>query len=480
MKTREDLINLGNQILDATRTTLLLDMRFMAPALGALGFKMDLSTRTIGTDAVYIRFNPSYIFQLYIEQPLAMNRTYLHIVMHCLFRHMFSSAEHRHKDARLWDLSADIAVESVIDSMDYPCTRRITVDFREEWYEKLKAECNVLTAERIYQYLSTIKPDPDLEAHLEREFWNDDHQFWDRMKDDDKDEKDKDKDQSQQALPPETAAALLPNLRVRRAKKEEWEKAAGRIHEELELRKRASAEHGSLDRMLSFELRKRASWKDYLKRFAVVREETQVDPDSFDYGLYNFGMEHYGNMPIIEENEFRETRKVEELAIVIDTSASCQDALVQEFLNETATILASQETFFHKVNVHVIECDEHVQSDILITNVADMKKYADGFHIKGGYGTDYRPVFAYIEERQGLAGEGSNSGGATVVTRTLAGKPVYSDYRQLRGLLYFTDGFGIYPTRPTRYDTAFVFRRDEDFDDSKVPDWAVKLFIEDL
>ena len=191
-------------------------------------------------------------------------------------------------------------------------------------------------------------------------------------------------------------------------------------------------------------------------------------------------MEHYGNMPIIEENEFRETRKVEELAIVIDTSASCQDALVQEFLNETATILASQETFFHKVNVHVIECDEHVQSDILITNVADMKKYADGFHIKGGYGTDYRPVFAYIEERQGLAGEGSNSGGATVVTRTLDGKPGYSDYRHLRGLLYFTDGFGIYPTRPTRYDTAFIFRRDEDFDDSKVPDWAVKLFIEDL
>ena len=47
----------------------------------------------------------------------------------------------------------------------------------------------------------------------------------------------------------------------------------------------------------------------------------------------------------------------------------------------------------------------------------------------------------------------------------------------LKGLMYFTDGFGEYPKKPTNYDTAFVFFRDEELDDTGVPDWAIKLFL---
>lgn len=69
MKTREQLEATGNKILNSVRTELYLSMRFMGPALGSLGFAMDLSTRTVGTDAVYIRFNPTYLLQTYIERP---------------------------------------------------------------------------------------------------------------------------------------------------------------------------------------------------------------------------------------------------------------------------------------------------------------------------------------------------------------------------------------------------------------------------
>lgn len=89
MKTREQLEATGNKILNSVRTELYLSMRFMGPALGSLGFAMDLSTRTVGTDAVYIRFNPTYLLQTYIERPEILNRTYMHMLMHCLFRHMF-------------------------------------------------------------------------------------------------------------------------------------------------------------------------------------------------------------------------------------------------------------------------------------------------------------------------------------------------------------------------------------------------------
>ena len=49
--------------------------------------------------------------------------------------------------------------------------------------------------------------------------------------------------------------------------------------------------------------------------------------------------------------------------------------------------------------------------------------------------------------------------------------------KSLRGLLYFTDGFGIYPKKKPDYDTAFVFWKDEELDDTKVPSWALKLYI---
>ena len=91
--------------------------------------------------------------------------------------------------------------------------------------------------------------------------------------------------------------------------------------------KEKSSEHGSLSRILRFESRKRTDYREFLQRFSILREEAGIDLDSFDYGFYYYGMELYGNMPLIEENEFREIRKVDSLVIAIDTSASCQKVL---------------------------------------------------------------------------------------------------------------------------------------------------------
>jgi predicted metal-dependent peptidase len=186
----------------------------------------------------------------------------------------------------------------------------------------------------------------------------------------------------------------------------------------------------------------------------VAGEEAGVDMDSFDYGFYYLGMKLYGNMPLIEENEYRETMKVQELIIVLDTSASCQDFLVQEFLNETASMLLESDLFYSRVKIHILECDDKVQNDIVITSLEQMKEYARHFCLKGGFGTDFRPAFAYVEELR---------------RSKIIGKP--------KGLMYFTDGKGRYPAKPTDYDTAFVFVADEDPDTSGVPNWAMQLFI---
>lgn len=448
-KKKIELSELGCSVLNASRTELYIAMRFMSAALSSLSYELDLSTTSVGTDAVSIRFNPSYIFRLFTEEPARLNRTYMHMLIHCIFRHMYTSG--RYEDERLYDLCADIVTESILDDMDYKCIYRISSDYRDKWYETLGKEVKVFTVERLYRFFSEEHPlDDELEYEkLEKEFWADDHGFWKRFpKDDPESDNDEKKNRNEHFISPN-------QMKLIEDKEKDWEKESKRLQTEIETTgKKASDRIGKLAYILKYENMGRTDYREFLEDFMVIREETVIDPDSFDYGMYTFGIETYGNMPLIEENEHREVKKVQELVIAIDTSASCEDGLIQRFLNETASILLSGDNFFRKIKIHVIQCDDEVKRDDVILSVDDMKKYSEGIHVEGGYGTDFRPVFSHVEE--------------------LIRKEELSN---LKGLIYFTDGYGIYPQQPTGYETAFVFAKDEDYDDSKVPDWAQKLYI---
>ena len=558
MGNRVELDEMGKRILDASRTDLYLSMRFLGPALHSLGFIMDLSTTTVGTDAAYIRFNPNHLFRLYVDRPRRLNRTYLHMILHCVFRHMFTAR--KKEDRELWDLSCDIAVTSIIDSMDYRAVAELTPEFRQRVYDRLQEEIHVLTAERIYQYFLERKRNYMEELQLAAAFALDDHSFWERMEDEENrdpedgsksdqdpdDEKKQDRDpgtdspdekgadqktpgdneekkdsestspdsrdpsgqdrdpgreksgqdspsgrnkkdspngkkKDRGADPPDRdgkgdgknrrdsdrdpgnrdAGGRRQNRRLPRLKSAEelegdCKETSRRMEAEiLASGKEASDERGSLDRILSISNRRRTDYREFLRKFAILREVTTIDPDSFDYGFYHYGLEMYGNMPLIEENEYREMNNLRTLVIAIDTSASCQDVLVQRFLNETASVLRSIGQFFATSSVYIVECDEHVQQEILLHGPDDLEKYASAFHVKGGFGTDFRPVFAWVEEKR----------------RT-------GEIGDMQALMYFTDGMGVYPEKPTDYDTAFVFFNDEEMDDTKVPDWAVRLYID--
>ncbi len=475
MSYRQELEQLGNKILNTSKTELLLSMRFMASALDSLDYCMDLTTRTVGTDAVFIRFNPEYLMQLYLAKPVMLNRLYVHILLHCIFRHMFGYEDR--EDKELYDLCADITVEALIDGMEYKAVESTHSDFRSEWYDRLNSEIKVLTAERLYKYFTEHPPSYDEYVKLKAEFTKDDHSFWERLEDNEdesgKSQKPQDSQppgeppQSPDTAPPQSDEAKLsedsaPPKTHRVAKlpkelEEEWKKRADRMKVEMEASgHEASDEAGSLLRTLKVVQQHRKSYKDFLKRFALMREETKIDPDSFDYGFYQYGLEIYGNIPLVEENEYREARKIKTLVIAIDTSASCQDRLVQRFLNETADILSRQESFFAKSDILIIECDDRVQEEIYLKDPKELQRYADGFKLRGGYGTDFRPVFKRIEELRH------------------AGK-----LDSLKGMMYFTDGYGTFPESKPAWDTAIVLFGDEAEDESKLPDWAYKLYLID-
>ena len=201
--------------------------------------------------------------------------------------------------------------------------------------------------------------------------------------------------------------------------------------------------------------RKRYDYRAFLKRFSALSEEMKTSPDEFDYIYYTYGLSRYKNMPLIEPLEYQESNRIRDFVIAIDTSASCAGKLVRTFAEKTYDVLKNSEGFGHKVNIHVIQCDCDVTRDVKITSIRDIDRAFEEFVTRGFGGTDFRPVFKYVDE--------------LVRTRELA---------NLKGLIYFTDGLGKYPVTPPAYETAFVFV-DDTPRERKVPPWAMKVIMDE-
>ena len=145
--------------------------------------------------------------------------------------------------------------------------------------------------------------------------------------------------------------------------------------------------------------------------------------------------------------------RLEELVIAIDTSGSCSAEVVGHFLAETHAILTQQENFFRKMSVYFIQCDCLVQDVTLIRSSEDWLDYAKKIRIQGRGGTDFGPVFSYVEELR-----------------------KQKKLKNLRSLLYFTAGDGAYPSGPPDYETAFVLLK-ECGHRELIPKWARLLLI---
>ncbi|MEE0781494.1 MAG: VWA-like domain-containing protein [Sellimonas sp.] len=418
---------LGKEILRTARNELYLKMRYLDVALSSLRFQMDGEIGSIGTDGQGLYFHPGWLGGAYREDRKNVNRAYLHIVLHCLFGHLYLRGK---RDPLFWDLACNIAVESIIDSLSYPCVRRAPSWLRKDVYRRLKSSTKVLTAQKIYKSLTAWGMSEKKRMELEAEFGADSHLYW------------PDPEKNKKRPPNET--------------ENNWKQ----ISEQMELnldtfaQEEASAS-GDLLEELRVANKKRYDYREFLRKFSVWREEIGVDDDSFDYAFYHYGLSMYGNMPLIEPQETKEVKKIEEFVIVVDTSMSCSGDLVRKFLEETYDVLSENESFFRKVHIRILQCDEQVQEDVRIERQEDWERYMQELKLYGGGGTDFRPAFAYIDS---LIEQGA--------------------FQNLRGVIYFTDGYGTYPSRMPSYETAFVFI-DDGSRDIRTPAWAIRLVLDE-
>ena len=426
LEEQKDFSAIGQEILFAARNQLYMNLPYLDVVLCALRFQPGGGvTLSIATDGDVLYYDGGYLAERYLRSRVLTNRAYLHVILHCMLRHL---AKKRGKLPELWDLACDVAVESILDNLHYPCLEEGMVPAKRKFYGECRADMPVLTAEGIYRRLLRLGlPEYEI-ARLQRAFLVDDHGLWDPEQQDDQ-------QQSQQ-------------------QDEKWKDLSDKTKTGMETVLAGQATGGeAVLEQVKVAVRDDVDYRAFLRRFAAPREVLAVDGDAFDYIFYTYGLQLYGNMPLVEPPETKEEKRIEDFVIAVDTSMSTSGELVRQFLACTYAILRSTETFTRKVNIRILQCDDQVRSDTAIHDLEELKDYMDHFELVGGSATDFRPVFEHVAK---LQAEGA--------------------FTSLRGLVYFTDGMGIYPKKRPPYDTAFVLLEEPPLS-VKMPPWAIRLVL---
>ena len=436
---------LAREILTLSRNTLLVNLRFLDAALSQFQY-VPVDTSTLLTEGTRIFYNPAHVLRCYRMEKEIPVRDYLHMVLHCVFRHMYMDPT---LDRPLWDLACDIAVEHVICGLELRAVQVRMEPQKKEQLQKLEQELKYITAETVYHYLHEKKISPRESASLRAVFYSDDHSIWYMTE----------KERRAALGLPEEEGQERQWIELHGAMGQTWQQIAERMQMDVEaFGKGWGIGKGALAQNLKAVNRERYDYTAFLKKFAVLGETMKLNDEEFDYVYYTYGLQLYDRMPLIEPLEYKEVKRIREFAIAIDTSGSTSGELVQAFVQKTYNILKSAESFFTRIDLHILQCDAEIQEDVKITSQEEFDAYLRTMKIRGLGGTDFRPVFTYVDE---------------LIRR--------GEFTNLKGLLYFTDGCGEFPKKKPSYQTAFVYL-DDGFNNPNVPPWAIRLVLkkEDL
>lgn len=422
----EKMNSISSEIIKLSHDELLMNMRFLDSAL----FKLDVLPEGRNNQHVFtgsaLLFDKRKLLLDFSKHVNMCKRLYLHTLLHCVFSHPYDS---KGRDRRLWDLATDIAVENVILDFNFKFLSLPTDDLLKNRIINLKKEIKrlnkgstALSAQKIYRYFLIEEMSDEGYEDFVKLTKYDEHLYWD----------------------------IAEEIEY---SNEEWQKIAESIKADLKSFSKDKTNSDSMEENLNIATRQKYDYSDFLKRFMVMSENLAVNDDEFDYIYYTYGMKLYENMPLIEPLEYKDSNKIKDFVIAIDTSASCKGELVKSFLEKTVNIIQDSENFFNKINVHILQCDNQVRSDTVITSKDEFSVFLDNYIVKGFGSTDFRPVFDYVDKMK-----------------------ENHEFSELKGLIYFTDGYGLYPEKKKDYDVAFVFMSDDD-NAPKVPPWAIKVVL---
>ncbi len=423
--TDETLISeYAEKVLNLTRDTVTVRLRFFDAAMHHLEFIGRPGTDRYTFDGKALYYDPYRLLLDYRDEPAFATRLLLHVLFHGILMHPYRFDR---TEEKYWNIACDIAVENIILGLDIPEAEllrdgeeRIILNRLSKWVVRLSADA-------LYREFMVGGISKESEIRYAKLFSFDTHR-------------------SRESYRNEPREILT---------KQDWEKITERVKADLKSFSKDISGAETILKNLWESTKKRYDYDEILRRFTLMTEEIRVNPDEFDYIYYTYGLREYGNMPLIEPLEYAEDKKIRTFIIAIDTSASVRGERVERFLQKTYDILTESDSIAENFNIHIVQCDSEVTTDTRITSKDELKKAARHFRIRGFGGTDFRPVFSYVEELK-----------------------KQENLDNLKGLIYFTDGYGIYPDNPPDYDTMFVFDS-EDENRIPVPGWAIKAVLED-
>ena len=438
--SKEDL---GLQVWNLTLKKLRIKLPGFAGAFAALKFQEKEGASYLEGDGFTVFYNRTELLDRFCREPDSIARDYMHLFLHQLYFHPVLAKGRREA---LWDLACDIAVEEMLDSWEIRELKKEGGNRRRLLLKEAGLPEKPLPAQRLYSALVSSGLSREEGEKLAEAFQVDGHKLW--------------KEYRQEEMPEQNSREAgekgggtrqtETNRSLRFLRK--WT----RIRKEYALRmeeqhQRAGTAAGGGRQSLRLTGKGGYDYRNFLEQFMVSGEEVELDLDSFDYITYWYSREHYEGVVLLEPLEYKEIHRMREMVIAIDTSGSCSGRVVQQFLEETYRILSERENFFRKMEVHLIQCDSMIQEHAVIRSEEEFLDYMEHVTVKGLGGTDFRPVFDLVD-------------------RLIREK----ELRDLGGLLYFTDGDGVYPSKPPSYDTAFVFLNDA-HEKHRIPDWGLRL-----
>ena len=541
---------IAHQIIALSRNTLITNLRFLDIALCQFKF-IPNEINSFATEGENVFYNPKWIVKRYLNEKDIFMRDYLHMVFHCIFKHMFVGKD---VNQHYWNLACDMAVEFSISGLNINCAKAKRETEQQLIFNELKKHLKLLTAEKIYNYYLENPLSKEEYASLDAIFHVDSHSLWyEQIQDEEENEKEdqeenpnnnqseqadvkenpdtkvenytdsadeqtaKSNDQQQTNSNPfqsqmdlkdddvkkshtidaeskieasnednrnkkskgmdsndlkegknqyegENAGNSNPNASGSNNVKqpinkeelaEKWKKIAKRVEVDLEtFSKSVGEEAEAFSQNVKSVNREKYDYSTFLKKFARLGETLKINEDEFDYIYYTYGLQLYKKVPLIEPLEYKDTNKIKEFVIAIDTSGSVSGEVAQTFVKKTYNILKSTENFFTRINLHIIQCDAQIQEDVKITNQTEFDHYIKNMKLLGLGGTDFRPVFTYVDK--------------LIKDR---------EFTHLKGLIYFTDGWGEFPKKKPNYDVAFVYIQD-DYTNPDVPPWAMNIVLE--
>jgi len=389
--------------LAAARTRLIMER----PFLGALVMHLPLKVggegcTTTGTDAQAFYFNPKFIDNLNLAQTQFV---LAHEAMHCAMGH---THRRNHRVKRRWDVACDHAVNLIlIEEGLKPPLHGILAD----------QNYMTLSAEEIYPLIPEDTPEESFDQHM---FDNDNESGASPDENQRQDNPDagesggqgkEGQSQAEEQQGSGSQASQKPNELSPSEREELAEQWKNRLAAAAQAARQAGKLSQSMMRWVDGLLAPSLPWRALLARFFAANQRD-------DYSW---------RRPSRREGEALLPRLSSEgidVVAAIDTSGSISDEELREFVTELDALKGQV-----RARITLLACDNHV-ADKAPWEFEPWDTMQLPTDIEGGGGTDFRPVFDWVEHEN----------------------------RSPNMLVYFTDAEGDFPKVPPNYPVIWLVK----------------------